>query len=261
MQLLNKILLFVEGPIWNFIKKYWKVIVIVIVALILFFTIRKNKELKQELESTTKAHEFEKQKLDNTVKYWKDEFGEEHARFEKSEALNTAQSRYVDSIAQLLKIKKGQINSIAVIDTKTEGGGKLQIDTIWIDGTVPWEQTNEVKIYPFKFSDSWTVIGGEISQGGSTIRYSTVDTISIVDYYDRKRILGMKIGKQTGYVDVTNSNPHSTIRGAKKISLNPPVKHWGLGVSANLGYPIQNFDWKKPVFTIGISVQRTLIRF
>lgn len=267
---LNNILLWLEGPGLSFFKKYWKIGLIIILALLLLKTCNEKANLKNQVTAIRKINNFEKQSLENTVKYWKDQAGEEHATVEKTLGDLLVNNEYYDSLSSLLRIKPKNLQAVAVTRTVTKINAPLTIKTIFRDTC--FDKNGETIIYntksAFSWSDPWTNVSGTLNQNTydkDSIHIQSIDTLTAIDYWQRSRILGLRIGKIRGYIDYTNANPHNKITGAKKFEITPPKYKWSLGLSANLGYPIlqplNQIDLKKPTFTIGISLQRQMIKF
>jgi hypothetical protein len=264
--LINKALLWIEGPLWKFVKRWGMPIIVAIAIFLLYKVYRDNGNLKQELKDQETVYAFEKKGLDNSVKHWKDKYGNEHAVVEKLQASNLKQSKYIDSLAEVLELKSKNITGVTVVRTDSKLDDTLTKEIIYVDTC--FDKDGNVVTYPtkqdFEYEDKWTKIWGTVSDKYDSIHYRTRDTMTIVDYWQRNKIFGLRIGKIKYYVDFANQNPHNTVTGAKKIELKKATPKWSIGPSVQVGYqilPLQKIDWKKPSVSIGITIQRNVIRF
>jgi hypothetical protein len=251
--------------IWTFIKRWWQTALIVLLVLLIIRMSTCNATYNQQTSLQT-ISEFEKQPLDSSaITYWKDKYNNEHATVEKLTSTSNKQSHYIDSLAKALKLKPKQIQSIQLIRSETDMVDiPLNTANDYISTPCPDSVIKVIDKIRFKWKDSWTDINGVVNANGKGNRISikTTDSISIVDYWKRDKVLGLRIGKVRGYVDYQNHNPYSKITGAKKLDLVPPKQRYSLNLSVNAGYnPLQKIDFKKPQFTIGLSIGKTLIKF
>lgn len=259
---LNNFLWWVEGPVWTFVKKWWKIIAIAFLVLFLFRECSHSKSLKRDIDAVRKIAEFQKLSLDSTVKRWQDQYGNQHTTIEKMSTTITDKSEYIDSIAKLLKVKSKNVESVSVARIETSIKEPLKTDIAKEVVPCLGDSIEVVKSIGFVYGDTWTSISGTVysdkRNNEDSIYYVSTDTLTTVDYWKRDRVLGLRIGKIRGYVDYTNKNEHNYITGAKKIDLHPPKTKWSIGPSVSIGYP---FTFKNPVIIVGISIQRTVIRF
>lgn len=263
MKHLNNILLWVEGPMWTFAQKGWKLIVIAILVLILMQTCHKNTQLKEQINGAKAIDSFVHKGLDSSVVYWKDRYNTEHAIAEKMTG-TIVSTKYTDSITKLLNIKTKQLESIAQTRIQTHLDASLRDSIVYQDTC--FDKAGNIVINASQrdvsYDDPWNSIRGSVGDYGNFITYTGTDTLTTVDYWQRDKVLGLRIGKVRGYVDYTHKNIYTKITGAKKIDLNPPKQRYSLGIGVSVGYaPFLPFNLKKPYFTIGLSLHRDIIKF
>jgi hypothetical protein len=253
-----------------YVEDHWKNILIILLILVTVRGCYVEQKGAETAAAVEVQHTFEKKSLDSTVKTWKDKFGEEHAKIKKIESDIAVKDEYIDSVTKLLGIKTKQLESIQQVRTETNQKVNVKVVPIYVDTC--YTKGGDTIIYSgadsLKYDDAWTVIRGMVQRGSATapLHIQMLDTLSIVDYWTRDKILGLKIGKARGYVDYTNKNPYNKVTGAKKWEVRPPKYKWGLGLAIGVGYPISGTPLKYirltvPEVSVGLFLQRTLIRF
>lgn len=211
---------------------YDRILLFGIILLILLVSTcnkrKRNEALKGEQES---------------AQIWSDMFGNEHAKVKQLTQEKEDMKRQVDSIAEVLKIKPKTITKYvkakAKIDTTVKGspGEVIIYDTIWADdGSF---RIDTVKEKTLDFVDTSKVPSPlEIHAKGDSLSVKVDIDLSVVDYYKRTRVLGLRIGKKVHYTDIGTNNPYVKFNGAesyKKVE-KPPLKlrtGFGLGLSFN----------------------------
>lgn len=244
----------------------WGAVVVAVLALLLVIKYDKCTTQKQEVISIKTIDSFYKAPLDsNSIKRWIDKYNNEHAIVLKMVAVNNTKSEYVDSLAVLLSIANKQIQSISVIKSKNQIDESLRTGIDYTDVKIKDTVIKAVNKIHFNWSDDWTEVSGVVGveSKGDSIHITSIDTLTGIDYWKRKKILGLRIGSKVGYVDYSNANPHVKIVGGKKLDLHPPKQNYSIGLSAGLGYNPFNADFNinKPRFSIGLSISRNLIKF
>lgn len=234
------------------------------VTIFLLLSIRSCSNQQREKNSFEKLLNLTKDSLNKDVKFWKDKSNQEHATIEKIKLEKEAMQYYADSLAKVLKIKSKQVEEITTIKTKLKYSSQLSKDTVYRDSLIYVKDTSgkvidsnlskvPVRINFSKNDAPWITIKGSVGDRDS-INVSGTDTLVKVDYWKRKWLLGQK----RYYSDITNKNPYIHIEGYRVVELKQarqPVLT--IGPSIQLGYPINNIDWRKPQLQIGISIQYT----
>lgn len=156
----------------------------------------------------------------DSVKYYKDIYGKEHAKNEKLILDKEYLSEELSQVSSELDIKKKQIQSITSI-TSTSKGNVIIHDTAT------------------EYRDSFIYI----AKKGDTIYFELKDTLQIVDYWKRTWFLG----KKKYYVDVSSTNPYMTINkiAAREIKIKTPRVILG---------PSLNYNFLHKTITPGISI-------
>lgn len=239
----------------QFIKSYWIFILVLILGIFLFFNVKKTSENKpvnvhQEYSDTLEA---------SVLKYWIDQYNREHTSAEYAVLENGRLKKSVDSISSLLSIKAKQVKAFSQIVSAISLDGKLDVDSTTQIILCPEDDSiTTVKELAFSWKDHWMNVAGTIGNGADSIHVSGTDTLSRVDYWKRKWFLGAK----HYYTDISNSNPHIHTTGYRGMEFKPAKYNWSIGLGAQVGYPVnQPIILNKPVISLGISVQRTIIRF
>lgn len=239
-------------------------VVTILAIIVAVVVLTKTCNEKKKATDVRTVIQFRDKQLDSSiVKYWKDKYNNEHAIANALTVSSVVKSDYTDSIASLLKIKTKQLQQIAIERTQTNINGGLGVDTV----EYGIADTNIAKItsVSFSYKDPWNKVNGTINRDHSkdSIHIHSIDTITSVSYWKRKKFLGIGLGKEQGYVDISNSNPYVEITGDKQLNIKAPVRQYNVSLSIGAGYNpfLPDFNIRRPVFTIGISVGKTLIRF
>lgn len=173
------------------------------------------------------------------VEKWKDKYNNEHNRLVQTQLDNKTFRRQVDSIADLLKVKSQDVESVTSVITKSEVVIKEKITYI-----------DSLKSFGFSKKDNYLALNGVIDRIDSTvdIKLGLVDTLTVVPYKKTKFF------KETHYVDITNKNPYNKIVSGYSYSKTDRIKRFGIG--PNITYnPIDN------KVSYGIGLQYNIIRF
>lgn len=238
----------------------WGAWICLLIVGIIFLGLAIRQGLNDQIEAVQIVQKFEEKKLDSSIiKYWIDSANKLHAIAESFSADNRVKSKYIDSIAKLLKIKTKQIESITVTRAESTIDQGLEKAIEYTEGPCPPE-TKPLSSISFSYVDTWNSIKGivYVNSNKDSIHYKGIDTIASVAYWSRSKILGIGIGKQKGFVDYANSNSSVKITGGKRLDLNPPKLRYSLNGSLNFGYVP---GLAKPQISVGISIGKKLIEF
>jgi hypothetical protein len=245
-----------------FVRKNWKNIAIVLAALIVFFSIKgcltnasKVKELSKAMEWKQKFHESE-------LKEWKDKNKEAHIEVDNLFVEHFALLDELDSIGGLLKIKPKQIISFSQSTTTIGVHEKPHVDSVIIKVPISQEHADSFSVvsqYDFHWigKDSSLVVWGTVGSGKEIVNVYGIDTLSRTDYWKRKWFLGAK----HYYSDFHHTNDYIRFVGYKGAQLKEKEKRWSVSVGGGFGYPIQSFQFNKPVPFIGVYAGYSLFRF
>lgn len=251
---LNKTLLFIE--------KHWKLILGIVVVCVILFSLKKcqsNHTLAKDIKTVNK---FNDPAYTSEIKKWKDAYDKEHIRAENLVVENGAMKMASDSVAQLLHIKAKNVTFISKTGTEIALHEKLRVDS-FVE-VLPCPESDSfvrVKSKNFEWHDKWMSVNGTVGDYGDSVHVTGTDTLNRVDYTERDKILGLRIGKKHYFTDFNNSNPHIQTKGYKGLQLKETKKHWSVGASIEYGYPVGNFNLSKPEIHVGISLQYSLFRF
>ena len=123
-----------------------------------------------------------------------------------------------------LNLKIRRLESVNVIGSETNGGGKTNIkDSVIIKYIDSVRYIDKVKT--FEWSDEWTNVNGVIDKDSVDLKYKSVDTLTMVAYRVPKKFLGF-IPYGTKYIEVqiVNANKNTTVNYAKTIKVGKKKK-------------------------------------
>lgn len=244
--------------ILRFIAKNWKGILIVLLLIFIAILLKKFDDNVTELKSEKEQRLFESDNYKSNLIHWVDSYNQLHVKARNLYVQKLSASKSVDSIAKLLKIKVKNIEGISKTDLAVDLNVKPKVEIKYVK--VPCEENDSLEIvekYDIHWSDDYMSVSGTIGGGDDSIHVSGIDTLSRVDYTKRSWFLG----KKKHYVDFNNKNPHIKVTGYKGIEVAGKEKKWGIGLSVQYGYQLNNIQFNKPTVSVGISLQRILIKF
>jgi predicted RND superfamily exporter protein len=237
----------------------WREVLIIVLAVILFFSIKSCNNNKQLVRDTQAVYAYDDSIANSKIRTWIDKYSKEHKTVENLVVQREALAKQVDSISSVLKIKEKQIQRLSVSVNKIEIHEKLKVDTFY--KKVPCDDADSLIIannYQFKWKDSWMEASGSIGGDKDSIHISGVDTLNRVDYWKRKWFLGAK----HYYSDFSNSNKHIKLANNKSVQFRDKEKKWSIGAGGGISYPINApVNFKKPIVSVGLFFQRDIVRF
>jgi hypothetical protein len=227
-----------------FIKEYLAEIIffsLTVVLVLVFITVSCNKHK----ESTPVVTELP----DSKVNQWKDENKNLHSKVEILMQDNISKIKEIDSLRQIIKIKPKQVQSYSSTGMDFTVDAKPEVTRI---DTLPQYHFN------WHNADTSTHIWGTIGTKDDSIHAVITDTLKQLTYWKRTWFLGSK----NYYQDITNTNKNIQVYGYKGTQLIKKEKQWSIGIDLQIGYPFnQPINFRKPVISAGISIQKPIIRF
>jgi uncharacterized protein YoxC len=228
-----------------FIKEYLAEIIffsLTVVLVLVFITVSCNKHK----ESTPVVTELP----DSKVNQWKDENKNLHSKVEILMQDNISKIKEIDSLRQIIKIKPKQVQSYSSTGMDFTVDAKPEVTKIESDTT---------SYYKYNYQDEPdTHIWGTVGKGNDSIHAIITDTLKQLTYWKRNWFLGSK----NYYQDITNTNKNIQVYGYKGTQLIKKEKQWSIGIDLQIGYPFnQPINFRKPVISAGISIQKPIIRF
>lgn len=172
---------------------------------------------------------------------WRDKYNNEHAKVVLLSLEKGEMSKKVDSLAKILKIKPKQVTKYVKADVKIDTIVTARLDTITKTDTI----TGKVDtLYSLNFMDSSTFeknkkfieIQATVPSNPQKIRIAVWADIVVADYWERKKILGMSIGRKVYYTDIGTDNPYIQITNAQSARSKDQPRlrlKTGLGVGVN----------------------------
>lgn len=166
---------------------------------------------------------------DDSINYWKDVAGREHAQkimaVAEMNVIKEVYGPFMDSVLHALGNINGQLNQVTVMGVASTGRVQLRVDTIYIDST---------QAMNFNYKDRWIDITGTIGRE-SYLQYSTFDSLIVSSFTKRRGFLGL--GRKDTYIDAYSLNPHSKISGLQGIQIaKERPRRFGVGPYVGFGY-------------------------
>ena len=243
----------------SFVKGHYAALLILALSIFLIVSIRSCTVNRVRLKEERMLIKTKDSLLKSAIKYYKDKAGKIHATVDNTKIESDIKIPEIESVAKTLNIKPKQISGYSQTATLMKVDEKLNVDS-----SVKYIPCPEGKIIPvvsqynFHWNDAWTNINGTVGNGNDSVHVVQRDTLTKVDYWKRKWLLGAK----SYYSDIQNSNQHITTTGYKGVQFIKKEKQWSVGISAQIGYPLnQPINLKKPTLSLGIGLQRTIFKF
>lgn len=241
-----------------FIEHYWKIILVGIIILVTILKIESCAAKKRILKDLHTVKKYEDTSYTSEIKKWKDAYNAEHVRAEDLTVDEIEMSFAMDSITKLLNLKSGRIVAVSKASAKIViKEVPVIIDSVFITEPCPDGKIEVVKSRSFKWSNGHTTVSGIIGADSNVVNISGTDTLNRVEYFNKKHWYSKKIW----YTDLNHTNPDIQTTGYKGLQMVRPQKLWSIGVGLQVGYPVNNVNFRKPVIQLGIGIQRTLISF
>lgn len=163
----------------------------------------------------------------DSIHYWRDRYGNEHARRKLTEgdhsALELIHGRQMDSLTDLLRISKKQLKAVSAVGSEISQTVPLTVDTVFI---------NNQPVYELRYQDHWTSIIGQVKADSSWLHYFIRDSLVITTYTKRKWLLGRK----ETFVDAFSQNPNLHIKGLTSYKLSESRSRLSVGPYFGIGY-------------------------
>lgn len=203
--------------------------IVLLISYILYFKTKTNVKLSNKPDVYTE------------VTTWKDKYNNEHATLQTALLEKDAFKKQVDSISEVLKVSKNNIDGVLAVTSKTDTFFKPQYIPIYENGK---------KYFGFEKKDNYLTLTGIIRDTNDiSINLQSFDTLHVVSYHKTKFL-----GATTNYVDISNSSPYNKIVSGYSYIQKERTKRFGIG--PNVSYdPINNR------VTVGVGLQYNLIRF
>lgn len=240
------------------LTKYLIYAVLIVIIILLLKQCQKERNERKDMEKVGRLK-------DQSIKYWKDENGKEHATVEEIKASKKVIEYYfqekMDSISKILKIKEKQIQDFNEIKFIASGSGKGKVITR--DSIVYVRDPNDYGVYVPKDTitsqihpnDGYLAFNAYMKKNGTyDYDYTYKDELTRVTHYEKFGFLNLK---KRSIIDFSFKNPKSHISGITQFRVEPDkIKRFGIG-------PFIGYGWtgKKFGITGGIALQYNFIRF
>ncbi|WP_346320759.1 DUF6549 family protein [Chitinophaga sp. YIM B06452] len=222
--------------------KWDNIIIAGLLALVAFLAIRSCRGKEDIIGSLRDLQAIK----EDSIRYWKDAAGTEHAERQVAEAtLEAAEIVWrheLDSQAALLKVKKRHIQALATIGTTASGTVAPVVVTI--------SQPGQPCTHQLQYDDRWLTLRGTVADT-STITYQVRDSLTLTTY--RKKV---GLFRYKTVVDAYSHNPSVRITGLSSLQIKT-AELGRLGIGPYVGY---GFDGRRWTPSVGISVHFSLIR-
>lgn len=184
---------------------------------------------------------------DDTIRYWKDAAGTEHAEKQVAiasfEAARIVWRHELDSVAQLLKIKPKDIQELKTIGTVAAGTISPVVVTISGPG--------QPHVQRISYEDQWLSLDGVVADT-AVFTYRVRDSLTLTTY--RKKV---GLFRYNTVVDGYSHNPNAHITGLSSLQIKTPAPG-RIGIGPYFGY---GFDGQRWAPSAGLSIHYSLIRF
>ena len=235
---------------------FFTICLLVGVLSIVAFDGCRDKDLLSQLRKENATKDSLYSALTNDVVFWKDVYGQEHARAERLQLTADEFAALNEIQARLLSIKPKQIDGNTKVGTFISVKDSLSSkadSSITLQDTCIKGQLTIPTSYTFEWNKPHLKIKGRVGSNSDSIFVSGNDTLTIVDYWKRKWFLG----KAKQYTDVSNVNPYIKIGSITRIEKKRPIYRWSLGPSIQYGITPKG----AAIWSAGLSLQYSLIKF
>lgn len=177
--------------------------------------------------------------MKDSVKHWKDEYGNEHAKSKVIESNNLDLFTKLESTNETIKELQKVIKSNKKVQSATVVKTVTKIDTVLV----------RVKD-TFKIKDKDIDYIATLKNDSLTTQLSLTSYLKLVHRYERKNIFS----KKYLIIDAYEDNKYIKVDDVRSLRL--PVEHKRFGIGPFLGYDIINGN-----FSGGISVNYNVLLF
>lgn len=140
---------------------------------------------------------------------------------------------FMDSVAEALDIKPKQIESITVVPTEMQAKEVAFLQ----------KKIDSLKRQTYYYKDKYLQLAVRTGNDADTLDKGAFDfkydaDLTITQYAKRKKFLGLGLGAKQSYIDISSTDPRTTIMGVKKYTVMQKHPDWGLRIQA-----IQNYSF------------------
>lgn len=217
----------------NFIVKYWKILLLIIIGIVIYIAINNLMKEKKKLEQENTLIKIKKQgTIIKIVKVYVDSSGSKHVVIGKndnivnSKVIDTVRIGLSDSTARILKIKQDQLNQITKLYYSVSGKNVLlgkKIDSLTKKAYYEYEgkylHFKEVDI------DSTHRVGSYVYKGD----------IQYTDYQKRSFPI---IGALHSYTDIFSTDTSFRIGSIQRLTIEHLPSVWNFKLKATALYNI-----------------------
>lgn len=239
-------------------KRNYQPLIIAILAFLLACSItwaireRGEKQIAQTISEPSKVL---KDPTAPSVKEFVDSAKQNHNTFDNTKNIvggkEVAVSKgLVDTVAKMSNIKPDQITDWKQIAMKTEGRA-LKAERM----------VDSLQRETFFYKDRYLQLAYRRGNPADTTDKGTFDfkydaDLSVTQYTERGRILGLPIGSRKMYTDIYSNDPRTTIRGFKTFRVQQSQPHYGFRLQAGADYSL-----RRKLLQFGLGAQFDIDRF
>ncbi len=221
------------------IKNLLIAVLTVALCTTLLYACEQNKQLKTVTKEN--AHTASIAGVVQPARVYKDSAGAthivlktgDHTYSSYSQAEHSAEKLvpFIDSVAQALSIKPKQLESILVVPQQTEAAKIAFLQ----------RKVDSLSQLSYYFKDKYlelAVKGGNPldSSDKGTFDFKYNADLSIMQYWKRRKVLGIGIGARQSYTDISSKDPRTSIMGVRKYTVAQRQPGWGLRIQATQNY-------------------------
>ena len=146
---------------------------------------------------------------------FKDEAGKWRNRAENAEVT-------LDNLKDLKELKRlssefeGVKKSLKNLENYISVSSTTNIEqTIKLKDSIVYKDSVAYNLPSFTYNDQWTIVSGVIDSGDVKLKVSNIDSLEVVQYWDRKWFLG----KKKYFTEIKSHNPNTKIDYQKNIKV------------------------------------------
>ncbi len=208
--------------------------VLVALGVALYIVASENKKLSQkEPEKVT-----EQSIRAEVVKKFIDSAGKQHTTFSTGNPFTKKEIRdgvvnkpLLDTISRALDIKSAQVVSYMRISQTSEARALKAERTVDSLKRVVYRYKNQYISVAYRQADATDTVNPS-----GTFDYKYSADIKVTQYTKRKKFLGLPIGSNANYIDISSTDPNATVNGLSTFTVKQNTPSFGLRVQGLTSY-------------------------
>lgn len=212
------------------------IIMILVAAVLMVWYIACNQHMQIEQQHSAENNKTGSPPQLQQYKTYKDSAGHIHLVVKDQQPTKEEVQKlmpFVDSVSKALDIKAKQVESVTTIETETQAKA-----IAFMQKTI-----DSLKRVTYYYKDKYLQLAirtgnpsDTADKGDFDFKYNAELTIS--QYSKRRKFLGIGIGAKQSYIDISSTDPRTTVMGVKKYTAIQKQPSFGLRIQA-----IQNYSF------------------